>query len=95
MGKAATRRLIVRGRVQGVWYRDWTVEQARELGLAGWVRNRRDGSVEILAAGPPDRIETLLARCWQGPPRAEVSDVVMDEAEEQAPEGPFGRAPTC
>ena len=49
-----TRRLAVHGRVQGVFYRGWTVDAAPALGLDGWVRNRRDGSVEILAAGPEE-----------------------------------------
>jgi acylphosphatase len=74
-------RLRVTGRVQGVWYRGWTVDQAQELGLDGWVRNRRDGSVEAVACGPAKRVDELVARCRLGPPAARVEDVaVMAEA---------------
>jgi len=54
------RRMHVKGKVQGVWFRAWTIEQASELGLDGWVRNRHDGSVEAVAAGAPDRIDELF-----------------------------------
>jgi len=79
-----TRRLIVHGQVQGVFYRGWAVETARALGLDGWVRNRRDGTVEMLVAGPDAAIESLIARCRQGPPAARVEriDVQATEAEE-------------
>ena len=79
-------RLHITGRVQGVWYRGWTVDQARELGLDGWVRNRRDGSVEAVVAGPADRVQELVARCRRGPRAALVEGVeVTPEAEEVAP----------
>jgi acylphosphatase len=64
------------GRVQGVWFRAWTVREAVKLGLAGWVRNRADGSVEALFAGPPARVETMIAKCGDGPPAARVDEVV-------------------
>jgi len=73
------RRIRVEGRVQGVFFRAWTVKQASELGLDGWVRNRQDGSVEVLAAGPPDRVERLIACCHQGPPAARVDQVRVEE----------------
>jgi acylphosphatase len=76
-------RLRITGRVQGVWFRGWTIDQARELGLDGWVRNRRDGSVEAVASGPAERVDELIARCRKGPPSAVVDrvDVAPDTAE--------------
>ncbi|HSD35328.1 MAG TPA: acylphosphatase [Alphaproteobacteria bacterium] len=74
-------RLRIVGRVQGVWFRGWTVDQAQELGLDGWVRNRRDGSVEAVASGPAAHVDAFVARCRSGPPAAVVEDVaVMAEA---------------
>jgi acylphosphatase len=73
------RRIHVKGRVQGVWFRAWTVEQASELGLDGWVRNRRDGSVEAVAAGPADKVEELVARCRRGSPASRVEEVAVEE----------------
>ena len=63
---------MVRGRVQGVWFRAGTREQAQRLGLRGWVRNRDDGSVEAVAAGPAEALERFEAWLRQGPERAEV-----------------------
>jgi len=74
-------RLVVRGRVQGVGFRAWAVRTARALSLHGWVRNRRDGSVEILAAGEPDALERLVASCRRGPPGAWVSELERHPAE--------------
>jgi acylphosphatase len=68
-------RLAIQGRVQGVGYRWWAVETARRLGLDGWVRNCRDGSVEILAIGPDGAISELAQLCLKGPPHAEVRSV--------------------
>lgn len=68
-------RLIVSGRVQGVGYRAWTVAVARDLGLRGWIRNRVDGTVEILAIGPQDRIDRLARDCAEGPAAARVAAV--------------------
>jgi acylphosphatase len=79
-------RLRIAGRVQGVWYRGWTIDQARELGLDGWVRNRRDGSVEAVVSGPAEQVDDLIARCRMGPPAALVERVeVTPESEEVAP----------
>jgi acylphosphatase len=68
--------------VQGVFYRAWTETNARSLGLTGWVRNLANGNVEILAQGPDEAIEMLVRRCWDGPPRAQVDDIVVEEADE-------------
>jgi len=68
-------RVIIRGRVQGVGYRAWTEETARELGLSGWVRNRRDGCVEAVFMGHDDVIEEMLALCMEGPAGAAVTDL--------------------
>jgi acylphosphatase len=73
------RRLVVTGRVQGVFFRDWTVEQARGLGLDGWVRNRADGSVEAVVAGAPEQVEAMIERARHGPPAARVDDVAVSE----------------
>ena len=78
-------RILVQGRVQGVGYRAWTVRRARALGLAGWVRNRSDGAVEILAAGPPEALAALVAACRIGPPSSSVASV--DHAPAASPEG--------
>ena len=67
--------LTIRGRVQGVGYRAWAVDTARLLGLNGWARNRRDGSVEILAIGGEGVLEDLIEACRRGPPAAAVSSV--------------------
>jgi len=65
--------VIVRGRVQGVGFRAWTEAIALERGLRGWVRNRRDGAVEALFAGPADAVAAMVAACRRGPPGARVN----------------------
>ena len=70
---------IVSGRVQGVSYRASTVDEARRLGLVGWVKNRSDGTVELEAEGSDDQIAALLAWCKAGPPAARVDDVAVSE----------------
>jgi acylphosphatase len=72
--------VTVTGRVQGVYYRGWTQEQATLLRLAGWVRNNRDGSVSALVSGPRGVVETLLARMREGPPDARVAAVTVEDA---------------
>ena len=67
--------VVVSGHVQGVWYRGWTVESARALDLRGWVRNRRDGTVEAVFGGPEPAIEIMLIRCHSGPPAARIDSV--------------------
>jgi acylphosphatase len=70
---------VVTGRVQGVSYRASTVDEARRLGLVGWVRNNPDGAVELEAEGEPAQIDALLAWCKHGPPSARVDGVVTEE----------------
>nr|ACG24966.1 acylphosphatase [Zea mays] len=70
-------RVVVKGSVTGVGFRDWTASTAESLGLAGWVRNRRDGSVEALLSGDPAKIEDMITRRLPvGPPAATVTAVV-------------------
>ena len=71
-------RVRVTGRVQGVCYRQSTVEMASGLGLTGWVRNQPDGSVEALLEGEKAVVEQAIAWCRQGPPRAAVDNVTVD-----------------
>ncbi len=68
-------RLIIEGRVQGVWFRESTRRQAMALGVTGWVRNRPDGSVELVAEGNEGQVQKLLAWCHQGPSAARVARV--------------------
>jgi acylphosphatase len=72
---AARARVVVRGRVQGVFFRAETSDRARSLGLAGWVRNAADGSVEAVFEGERERIESILEWCRRGPALAEVEDL--------------------
>jgi acylphosphatase len=74
----AIRQIMIRGRVQGVGYRAWIKHQARLRRLDGWARNRRDGSVEALFAGPPDVVSEMIAVCRRGPPSSRV-EVIEDE----------------
>ena len=81
-----TVRVLIEGRVQGVGYRYWTERVAAGLGLAGWVRNRRDGSVEALFCGPADRVADMLERCKQGPSSARVTAIKILAEGDPAPE---------
>ena len=71
----AIRQVMIIGRVQGVGYRAWVDHQARNHDLEGWVRNRRDGSVEALFAGPPVLVSEMVARCRRGPSSARIESV--------------------
>ena len=83
--------VAVRGRVQGVGFRWFVRQQARALGLSGWVRNRADGSVEVLAVGEDAGLEQLRGLLRRGPPGARVSDVDEQDGEPTpAPINPFG-----
>jgi acylphosphatase len=80
----AIRHVTIRGRVQGVGYRYWLEQQARARGLEGWVRNRRDGSVDALFAGPPDVVSGMIAFCRRGPSSARVDAVEEEPANADA-----------
>jgi acylphosphatase len=73
------RHFLITGRVQGVGFRFYMQRKARELGVTGWVRNRRDGSVEAMAQGETDRVEAMAAWARRGPPSAVVADVKMTD----------------
>ncbi len=76
--------LTVSGRVQGVGYRAWCAREAETLGLRGWVRNRRNGNVEAVFAGPEDAVAAMVDACRSGPPGARVDDLLLHEASEAA-----------
>jgi acylphosphatase len=86
-------RLQITGRVQGVGYRLWATRTAASLGLRGWVRNRRDGSVEALATGAPEAVAALIEACRQGPRAARVGAVSVAEAGDDGSPG-FTALPT-
>lgn len=75
----ACRRFLVRGRVQGVWFRASTRQQAESLGLTGQAVNLADGRVEVMACGPEAMLDELAAWLWQGPELARVDDVSSEE----------------
>lgn len=84
MSQRIRKRVRVSGRVQGVWFRESTRNEAERSGAEGWVRNCRDGTVEAVFEGPPEAVEALVAWCQAGPPAARVDGVVLHE---EAPEG--------
>jgi acylphosphatase len=85
--------LSITGRVQGVGFRAFVTAEARARGLRGWVRNRRDGSVEALAIGEPDAVTALIERCRRGPPAARVNSVESTPAADDGTSG-FSDYPT-
>jgi acylphosphatase len=85
---------VVRGRVQGIGYRATTVDEARRLGLAGWVRNRLDGSVEVLAEGSQARLDLFVEYLHRGPPGAHVESVPADWDDARGAPMPFQFKPT-
>jgi acylphosphatase len=87
------RHLRIEGRVHGVGYRDWLVREASRLGLYGWVRNRRDGSVEALVAGDEAAVRALLSSCRRGPALARVDRITESFAEPPSEPG-FRRMPS-
>jgi acylphosphatase len=74
----SSKRLLITGRVQGVGYRAWMVEQATALGIDGWVRNRADGAVEALISGTADAVEELARACRRGPRFAQVDSLIEE-----------------
>jgi acylphosphatase len=84
--KKARAHVLISGRVQGVSFRYYTMEEARRRNLTGWVRNLWDGRVEAVFEGEPDQVEAMLAWCGHGPGSASVSDVKVTQG---APTGEF------
>ncbi len=78
-------RVVIQGRVQGVWFRSWTAGEADRLNIRGWIRNRLDGSVEALFAGAADDVDAIIQACRRGPPAASV--VTITEYSAEPPEG--------
>jgi acylphosphatase len=78
--KRAIRRVTIRGRVQGVGFRAWTEHEAQRRALEGWARNRRDGSVEAVFAGPPDTVADMIEACRRGPPMSRVDALDAHDA---------------
>lgn len=73
------RHYFVKGRVQGVWYRNETQQKARALNLTGWAKNLTDGRVEIVACGETAELDTFEEWLWEGPEQAEVHDIQVEE----------------
>ena len=88
-------RVVIHGRVQGVWFRAWTESVARDLCLDGWVRNRSDGTVEAVFAGPVPVIRRMIDNCREGPPAADVESVIEERIAAEALIGTgFAKKPT-
>ena len=79
-----TKHIIVKGKVQGVFYRKFAKQKAIALDIKGWVKNAENGDVEIFAQGSKDAIEQMAKWCWQGSPKAEVKDVEIKDAQPEA-----------
>jgi acylphosphatase len=77
-----TLRVRIEGRVQGVGFRWWVEEEARRRGLSGWVRNRRDGTVEAVFSGDDTSVDDMVAACGRGPPAARVDKVETEPTDE-------------
>jgi acylphosphatase len=88
-----TMRLRIDGFVQAVGYRNFAIAEARKLALDGWIRNRTDGTVEILVSGPTKTVEAFIGLCMRGPPGARVQDVELHKAEPPDVKG-FNRRPS-
>jgi len=86
--------VFIDGRVQGVWFRGWTAQQASRLGLSGWVRNLRDGRVEAVFSGDAAQVDTMLALCHSGPPLARVDNIITEETDSSGLHG-FETRPTA
>lgn len=92
-GTVRTVHVRIAGRVQGVGYRYWTERVAGEIGLNGWVRNRRNGTVEALFSGAPDAVAHMIERCRDGPPSARVTSIDLADGV-AAPASAFHVLPT-
>jgi acylphosphatase len=80
MSERVIRRVVIRGRVQGVGFRDWTRHVARGRGIEGWVRNRKEGSVEAVFAGPSESVSGMISACRNGPSNARVEWIEEHDA---------------
>jgi len=89
-----TVRLVIHGRVQGVGYRYWALNEATAQGLDGWVRNRREGTVEVLVSGPVVAVDAMIEACRDGPPAARVIEIEAFEVNDR-PEAGFRQLPTA
>lgn len=90
-----TRHLNIRGRVQGVGFRDALCAEAGRLGVSGWVRNRTDGTVEALVQGEDEAVEQVIAWARRGPPLAQVAQVHATPADQAERHPTFRRLPTA
>jgi acylphosphatase len=93
MSERVTHRLVARGRVQGVWFRESMRQEAARLGVTGWVRNRMDGSVEAVVQGTRDAVTAIERWAQRGPDAAEVTALEVTEAEGDYPA--FEKRPTA
>jgi acylphosphatase len=82
-------RILIQGKVQGVFYRQSALAKATALGLTGWVRNLGSGEVEALAEGPPETVDAFLQWCEEGPPSASVEKVDVEDAPDDGPLAAF------
>ena len=80
MSESTTRRLVIRGQVQGVWFRESMRRVAERLGVTGWVANRADGSVEAIVQGARQKVEEITRWARRGPGEAQVTEVVATDA---------------
>lgn len=87
-------KIRIEGRVQAVGYRNFMIEEARKLGVDGWVRNRSDGSVEALVSGDTKSVEALIAICARGPEGSTIKHIDMENIPEPPAEKGFNRRPS-
>ncbi len=86
-------RIVISGRVQGVGFRAWACEEARRRAIRGWVRNRRDGTVEAFLIAPGDKIAAMIEACRRGPALARVTGIAREDARDDGSAG-FDERPT-
>jgi acylphosphatase len=87
--------LTITGKVQEVWFRAWTQENAERMGVNGWVRNKSDGSVEAVLSGPENAVDDMVSKCHQGPIAAKVKKVEMEAYPDLPPKPGFHQLPTA
>ena len=84
-----TQRLLIQGRVQGVWFRESMRREAERLGVTGWVRNTSDGAVEAVVQGPAEAVDALIEWARSGPPMARVDGIEIEASETHDPLSEF------